>query len=82
LLCVSGLLAFSNLGCAEEVFECCQCKYACTDPMGTPISVCSCEQFTYDECGTFCDEELPKALEAQGITGCAPATSSLALDAC
>lgn len=83
MLFVAGMLAFTSVGCAEETFKCCQCKYPCTDAKGAPIVVCDCsKEFTYEECGTLCHETLPPALEAQGITGCQPPTNALALDGC
>jgi hypothetical protein len=79
-----GALAFTNLGCADDSFKCCQCAYACTDPAsGATVSRCDCSTtYTYEDCGVYCEETLPGQLEAGGITGCAPPTTALAVDAC
>ena len=84
MLSVCALLAFTSVGCADEVLKCCKCSYAtCTDMKGAmvPQTICSCDSYTYAECGAYCQEDVPAQLEAAGFTGCGE-PASLAVDAC
>jgi hypothetical protein len=85
MLLACAFCAFGNVGCADETVECCQClmEAGCTDSAGTPVpSVCTCTQFTYEECGIYCERQIVGDLTAAGYLGCTASSGGLALDAC
>ena len=79
MLAASALGMVGGIGCAEETFQCCECKFqTCQAPdpanpgsfLPAPQTVCACNQeFTYESCGTYCYEQAPKDLLALEMSG-------------
>jgi hypothetical protein len=70
MLLACGVSAFASVGCADETFVCCQCKFLrppeCTpvDPavVSTDFTLCACDSYTYEECGKLCKETIATQL--------------------
>jgi len=77
MLAVTGLgTAAGTTACGEEVFEACECKFTncmAPDPVAgmvpAPQTVCTMGEYTYEECGVYCYETVPKDLLAKEAAG-------------
>lgn len=81
LLFAVGVCAVGGIGCAEESFKCCECKFACmkvdSAAAGSDeLTVCECpsEGFTYEECGIFCYKQVQAELDARATVNQPPLT--------
>jgi hypothetical protein len=76
------LLAAGGIGCGDESFKFCECKFSCTanypDPANpgsmitapgpVPLTICDEGEYTYSDCGVFCKATLPPTLPALETT--------------
>ena len=81
MLAVTGLgTVAGTTACAEEVFEACECKFTnCMLSDGVtpaPQTVCTLGEYTYEDCGHYCYETVPKDLLAKEAAGMLSACGS------
>ena len=72
LVAATGVLGAGGMGCAEETFKCCECRFTIppectvTDPavIASEFILCTCrdEAYTYEECGVYCKNQVPATL--------------------
>lgn len=86
-MAASAVVLAGGVGCGDESFNFCECKFACTanypdpaDPtlmltVNTDLSVCQSGEFTYGDCGVFCKSTFPQqllGLETVPLCACGP----------
>jgi hypothetical protein len=90
LLAAAGVLGAGGMGCAEETFAFCECRFTMppeclpTDPAVVASEFILCtgrdEEYTYEECGVYCKNQVPAILaltpEVIGPTARPPITCS------
>ena len=72
LVAAAGVLGAGGMGCAEETFAFCECRFAMptecvpTDPAVVASEFYLCtgrdDEFTYEECGVYCKSQVPQIL--------------------
>jgi hypothetical protein len=93
-MAVSAVALAGGVGCGDETFKFCECKYACAtdqvdadgNTISTSLTVCDAGDgtSTYGDCGVFCKSTFPEsgqlmALETVPLPACDPRNTAAAI---